>query len=152
MAAHARRSLAGALGTLLCRTSTVPGRRRWRSQLIALQLLTVVLSLIVLGAHFMRAGNVVMVVVVLFLLGLLVVRRAWAARTVQVALLLGVLEWVRTMARLVAWRAQDGQPVLRLVVILGTVALVTGLSSLVFRSSRVRAWYEPRQANVAGGA
>ena len=116
--------------------------------MIGLWLLPVVLSLIVLGAHFLRAGNVVMVVVVLLLLGLLVVRRGWAFRTVRLALLLAVLEWVRTLALLVSSRTQHGQPVLRLAVILGTVALLTGLSSLVFRSSRVRAWYESGPADV----
>ena len=120
--------------------------------MIGLQLLPVVLSLIVLGAHFMRAGSVVMVAMVLFVLGFLGVRRLWAARTVQVALLLGVVEWVRTLARLVAWRAQDGQPVLRLVLILASVALFTGLSTLMFHAARLRRWYEPGQVQVSAGA
>ena len=114
--------------------------------MIWLQLLPVVLSLIVLSAHFLRAGSVVMVAAILILLGLLGVRRRWAARTVQAALLLGAIEWARTLARLVASRAQDGQPVLRLVLILGSVAVATGLSTLVFRSARLRSWYEDHQA------
>ena len=101
--------------------------------MIGLQLLPVVLSLIVLGAHFLRSGSVVMVAIVLVVLGLLFVRRLWAARTVQAALLLGAVEWVRTLARLAVWRAQEGQPALRLVLILGSVALLTGLSALVSR-------------------
>jgi hypothetical protein len=109
--------------------------------MIWLQLLPVVLSLVVLGAHFMRAGSVVMIAVVVLLLGLLGVRRRWAARTVQAALLLGAIEWARTLARLAASRAQEGQPVVRLVLILGSVAIVTGLSTLVFRSARLRSWY-----------
>jgi hypothetical protein len=116
--------------------------------LIGFQLLPVVLSLLVLSAHFLRAGNLVMVVVVLCFLGLLGVRRAWAARAVQVALLIGALEWVRTLAHLVALRAQEGQPALNLMLILGSVALVTGLSTLVFRAARLRRWYEPGQARA----
>ena len=111
--------------------------------MIGLQLLPVALSLIVLGAHFLRSGNVVMVGMVVVLLGLLCVRRPWAARTVQLALVLGAVEWVRTLARLVAWRVQQGQPVLRLTLILGIVALCTGLSALVFRTARLRSWYQP---------
>lgn len=113
------------------------------SGLTGLQLLPVVLSLIVLGAHFMRAGSGIMVLIVLLLLGLLFVRRLWAARVVQAALLLGAVEWARTLVRLVAWRSQDGQPVLRLIVILGSVALFTGLSTLMFRAARLRRWFEP---------
>jgi hypothetical protein len=111
--------------------------------LIALQLVPVVLSLIVLGAHFLRAGSLILVAGVLCLLGLLGVRRPWAARTVQVALLLGALEWARTLVSLVGQRAQAGQPMTRLALILGGVALVTGLSALMFRAGRLRAWYEP---------
>jgi hypothetical protein len=120
--------------------------------LIGLQLLPVVLSLILLGAHFLRSGSFVLVAVALVLLVLLGVRRVWAARTVQVALLFGVVEWVRTLARLVALRAQQGEPVLRLMLILGSVALFTGLSILMFRSARLRRWYEPEQVGVSGGA
>ena len=114
--------------------------------MIGLQRLPVVLSLLVLAAHFLRSGNMLMVVVVLGFLGLLGVRRVWAARAVQVALLIGALEWVRTLARLVALRVQEGQPALNLMLILGSVALLTGLSTLVFRAARLRRWYEPRQA------
>lgn len=120
--------------------------------MIGLQLLPVVLSLIVLAAHFLRSGSFVMVAIVFLVLGLLFVRRPWAARTVQVALLLGAVEWVRTLVRLAAWRAQEGQPALRLVLILGGVALLTGLSALVFRAVRLRSWYEPGRARVSGGA
>ena len=122
------------------------GPLRWRLWLIWLQLLPVVISLIVLGAHFLRSGSVVMVAITLVVLGLLFVRRLWAARTIQAALLLGAVEWVRTLTRLAAWRAQEGQPALRLVLILGSVALLTGLSALVFRSARLRSWFEPGQA------
>lgn len=111
--------------------------------MIGLHLLPGVLGLLVLGAHFLRSGNMAMVVVVLCFLGLVGVRRVWAARAVQVALLIGALEWVRTLARLVALRAQEDQPALRLMLILGSVALLTGLSTLVFRTARLRRWYDP---------
>jgi hypothetical protein len=112
--------------------------------LIALQLLPVVLSLLVLGAHFLRAGNLVLIAAALVLLALLAVRRPWAARVVQVALVLGALEWMRTLVQLASFRAQTGQPYLRLVLILGAAALVTGLSSLVFRTGRLRDRYRLR--------
>lgn len=108
----------------------------------ALLLTPVVLSLLVLGAHFFRAGNVVMVAAVIVVLGLLTVPRRWAARTIQVALLLGAVEWVRTLVTLYQQRMQLGQPATRLAIILGGVALFTALSAAVFRSVRLRAWYE----------
>jgi hypothetical protein len=107
----------------------------------ALLLLPAILSLLVLGAHFMRAGNSLMVAVILAVLGLLAVRRRWAATVAQVTLLLGAAEWVRTMLHLMVLRTQAGQPMSRLALILGFVALVTALSALVFRSARLRSRY-----------
>jgi hypothetical protein len=111
--------------------------------LIVLQFFPVVLSLLILGAHFLRAGNLILVALVLALLGLLPVRRRWAARVIQAALMLGAVVWVRTAVELAALRTQAGQPALRLVLILGAVAVLTALSGLVFRLARVRSWYGP---------
>ena len=112
----------------------------------ALLLAPAVLSLLVLGAHFLRAGQLVLVVVAVALVGLLFVRRPWAARTVQAALLLGACEWVRTTTALLGQRMAEGQPYLRMVLILAAVALVCGLSALAFRAPRLRRLYglEPR--------
>ena len=105
----------------------------------------------ILGAHFLRAGSVVMVAVVVVLLSMLCVRRRWAARTVQVALVLGMVEWGRTLMTLASARAENGEPLLRMALILGSVALVTGLSTLVFRAARVRSWYHDNQTRVSVG-
>jgi hypothetical protein len=110
-----------------------------------LQLVPVVLSLLVLGAHFLRGGNTPLVAVSLGLLVLLAVRRRWAARVLQVALLLGALEWIRTLLTLAGGRMQAGQPVLRLAIILGAVAAVTGLSALLFQTHRLRRVYRLRR-------
>ena len=93
----------------------------------------VVLSLVVLGAHFMRYDNSIGVFGSLVLIALLVVRRPWVARLVQVALILGALEWIRTLYELVQVRVAIGQPVTRMTVILGVVVVVTFCSSLLFQ-------------------
>lgn len=117
--------------------------------MIGLQLLPVVLSLLVLGAHFLRAGNVYLVVLIVALLALLGVRRGWAARLVQFALVLGAVEWIRTLVALMASRSKAGQPMLRMSVILGCVTLVTAASALVFGSTRLRQWYDPGRTQVS---
>jgi len=109
--------------------------------MIGLQLAPVVLSLLILGAHFLRASSLGMVALVVLVLALLAVRTRWAARTVQAALVLGAVEWLRTLVELYAQRMQLGQPALRMCIILGSVALVTALSALVFRTARLRACY-----------
>ncbi|MEZ4648053.1 MAG: hypothetical protein R3E97_04560 [Candidatus Eisenbacteria bacterium] len=109
--------------------------------MLILQLLPAVLSLLVLGAHFYRAGDLLLVAPLPILLALLFVRRSWAARIVQGALVLGTFEWVRTLVILANYRAGVGLPYVRLVAILGVVALVCLLSALAFRSARARRWY-----------
>ena len=109
--------------------------------MIVLHLLPVVVSLLVLAAHFLRAGNLLMVLVLLTITGLLGVRRPWAAYTAQAALVIGVVEWIRTLITLAAERAKSGEPGERMVLILGSVAFVTGLSTLVFGTARMRRRY-----------
>ena len=107
----------------------------------ALIYLPVVLSLVVLGAHFMRYGNWIAVFGSLALVALLIVRQPWVARLMQVALVLGALEWVRTLLELAEMRAVLGQPFTRMSVILGVVAAVTLCSALLFQTPAMKRIY-----------
>jgi hypothetical protein len=110
----------------------------------ALLLAPAALSFVVLGAHYLRAGQLAFVVLALGLLALLFVRRRWAGRTVQVALLLGAAEWVRTTLALTGERASMGRPYGRMVVILGAVAAVCVLSAALLLGPRARNWFGAR--------
>jgi hypothetical protein len=103
--------------------------------------LPIVLSLVVLGAHFLRYGSDIGVGASLLLVGLLFVRQAWVARLVQVALVLGAAEWLRTLYALAQWRAAQGESLTRMVVILGSVAAVTFCSALLFQSKTLKTIY-----------
>lgn len=96
------------------------------------RLLPVILSLLVLGAHFYRAGNLVLVAGSLLVLLLLVIRRPWVRWVAQAALVLGAAEWVRSTLAFVRMRQAMDLPWTRLAVILGSVAAFTLLSALVF--------------------
>jgi len=106
-----------------------------------LLLLPVVLSLAVLGAHFLRYGSSIGVLAALLLIALLFLRRPWVARVMQVVLVLGTLEWLRTMYELGHMRALQGQPYGRMLVILGIVAAVTLCSTLLFQSKTLKKMY-----------
>ena len=107
----------------------------------ALLYIPVVLSLVILGAHFMRYGNSAGVFVFSGLIALLFVRRAWVARLMQVVLVLGALEWVRTLYELVQVRAALGQPFIRMTLILGVVAAVSFCSALLFQLPALKKIY-----------
>ena len=105
---------------------------------VVLRLIPVILSSMLLAAHFSRTGSSVLSLAAIALPFLLLVRKPWAARTVQLALVLGGLEWLRAAWGYVQQRMALGEPWTRLLVILGVVALFTWASALVFRSSRLR--------------
>ncbi len=124
-------------------------QRRLEVVVTLLALLPVILSALVLAAHFFRAGNLAGVALSLAGLALLFVPRAWAARAVQVGLVIGAAEWVRTLFVFTAARRAMDEPWGRLVVILGTVALFTLASATVFYTKRLRRRYRLSRRDAA---
>ena len=106
-----------------------------------LRMLPVILSMLMLGAHFFRAGDLFLAGGALLSLGLLFIRRPLAARLMQGLLVTGAGEWLATAVGLVSFRQAQGLPWLRLAIILGLIALCTLLSALVFRTSGLKARY-----------
>ncbi len=98
----------------------------------------VVLPTLVLAAHFYRARNLALVALSLALPLLLLVRERWSARVVQAGLLLGAVEWVRTLAFFAGQRMEAGRPWARLAVILGAVAALTALAALAVKVPAAR--------------
>lgn len=96
------------------------------------------LSALVLGAHFLRRGHLLATLACLGLAGLLWVRRPWAARVVQLALVLGSLEWYRALDEITARRLREGLPYERTAIILGTVIVVALASALLLETPAVR--------------
>ena len=108
-----------------------------------LKLLPVVLSFLLLGAHFYRAGLVPLTVLCVAVLFLLFLRKRSVPRLFQILLVLGAFEWLRTLYVFAAMRIAWDQPWGRLALILGGVALFTALSALVFRNGKLRRYYQP---------
>jgi uncharacterized membrane protein YgaE (UPF0421/DUF939 family) len=133
----ARRSARAARPHTVATASGQCGRRP-ETDVNALRLLPVVLALGVLAAHFFRAGAWIPFGITIAILPILLIRAPWAARVLQVALLAGAVEWLRTAAALIAIRQSLGQPYTRLALILGGVALATVLCALLFRWRPVR--------------
>ncbi len=99
------------------------------------RLIPVFLSALLLGAHFFRAGLTYLAALIVLIPVVLLVKRAWGARLTQFVLFLGGIEWIRTLLVFVAARREMEQPWTRLAVILGTVALFTIWSGLLFSLS-----------------
>ncbi|MCK5065925.1 MAG: hypothetical protein KAR16_00740 [Bacteroidales bacterium] len=107
-----------------------------------LRLLPVLLSFGLLAAHFSRADLFPLVVISLVIPLLLLVRKAWVARTIQILLLLGAAEWIRSMFGYIEVRKSIGEDWGRLAIILIIVALLTACSGLVFRGKSLKRRYK----------
>lgn len=112
------------------------------------RLTPVFLSVLLLGAHLFRAGQPVLVLLVLIIPLVLFVHRPWAVRIVQVELIAGAIEWIRTTVVLAMARESLGLPWSRLVGILGAVTLLTVISVFVFESDSLRKRYQLRQPSL----
>ena len=106
------------------------------------RLLPVILSFGLLAAHFSRANMLPLTVVSLIVPFLLLIKRAWVARGIQILLLLGALEWIRSMFGYIEIRKSIGDDWGRLAIILVTVAMLTACSGLVFRGKLLKKRYQ----------
>ena len=101
----------------------------------SVRVILIIVAFLLLAAHFSRAGGNILVGASLILPLLLLVGKPWAGLTLRIALVLGGLEWLRTLVRLVSDRRSLGEDWIRLAVILGAVTLVTFLAARAVRIS-----------------
>jgi ABC-type multidrug transport system permease subunit len=113
-----------------------------------LRLLPVILAFGLLAAHFSRANMPPAVVVTLITPFLLLIRKPWIAKSIQVLLLIGAAEWIRSMLGYIQVRKEIGEDWGRLAIILVTVALLTACSALVFRGKSLKKRYHLEKSEV----
>jgi hypothetical protein len=113
------------------------------------------LSLLLLGAHLLHAGLWPLAVMAVLAVALLAVPRTWAARLLQVVLAFATIEWMLTAFALAQRRIAHDEPYLRLLLILGTVALFSAAAVAVFELPRLRRRFgthaAPRSAALPPG-
>lgn len=98
-----------------------------------LRLLPMIISALLLAAHFLRAGLLGLVFVSLTFPALLLFRLRWTTWAVQVILVLGALEWLRTAIDLIDERRAAGDEWIIAAIILLVVAAVTLMSAFTIR-------------------
>ncbi len=93
-----------------------------------------VLMSLILATHHSRGGEPGLTALWITLPAVLFWRRRWVDRALQLLLLAGAAEWVITITNLVGIRRNYDLPYVRLVLILGVVALLTALSGLILQT------------------
>ncbi|MCD6091904.1 MAG: hypothetical protein J7J72_10415 [Bacteroidales bacterium] len=109
--------------------------------MILLRLIPVILSFLLLGAHFSRDDQHVLTLIALVFPFLLLIKKSWIPKLFQIALILSALEWLRSSYFYIEAREQNGESWTILALIMGGVALFTILSALVFKSKTLKKRY-----------
>lgn len=114
----------------------------------ALMLFPIFFSALLMGAHFLYIDILPLVFISLAFPFFIFLRKSWANRLVQAILVLGSVEWLRAMAFHVAERRAEGEPWIRVVFILGGVAIFTASSALVFLLKRFKERYSAAKTSA----
>lgn len=104
-------------------------------------MIPIFLSIVLGVAHFFRGSQTFLQVCCILLLPLFLLRHPISGRIVQIALMILSIEWGFTAYQLVMARITAGEDWKRLAAILITVALFTLLSSTLFLTRRLAAFY-----------
>ncbi|MBK5105979.1 MAG: hypothetical protein MUP61_08400 [Burkholderiales bacterium] len=118
---------------------------------MSLRIALYTVSALLLGAHFLRAGNLVMVALCIAAPLLFLWRQRWSLIFLQLLAYGAAATWIAVAAQLVQLRQQSGQPWTAAAVILGTVALLTLLAGLLLNSDAMRERYTSGQAPKGKG-
>jgi len=108
---------------------------------MVLRITPLIVASLLLAAHFLRSGNLGLVIASLLVPLLLVIKKRWSLIIVQLFAYLGVVIWVITTISIVRQRMLWGIPWSGVVIILGAVALFTGFAGLLLNSAVVKEKY-----------
>jgi hypothetical protein len=106
-----------------------------------LLVLPAALSFWVLGAHYLREGNLALVVLCAAMPTLLLLRQRWVLRALQFLLVLGCVAWLLTAWELLQERMARHEASLRMVLILGAVAAFCLVAAALLGVERVKKRY-----------
>jgi hypothetical protein len=95
----------------------------------------------IVGAHFLRSGNLLLAAVCALFPFLLLLRKPWVLIAGQVFAYLGSVLWVLTAVEIANRRILFNEPWARMAAILGGVALLTLVGGLMLNHKQVREHY-----------
>ena len=100
-----------------------------------------VVAALLLGAHFLRAGNLALMALCLAAPLLFLYRKRWSLIVLQLLAYGAAGTWITVAIQLVQLRQQSGQPWTAATVILGSVALFTSLTGVLLNSRAITKRY-----------
>ena len=99
------------------------------------------LAALLLGAHFLRAGNIAVVALCLATPLLFLWRKRWSLLLLQLLAYGAAATWIVVAYQLIELRQRSGQPWTVAAIILGSVALFTVAAGLLLNSRAIKDRY-----------
>lgn len=105
------------------------------------RILPYVIMILLLAAHFSRANQNILAVIVLLIPLLLFIRQRWVIHTLQIVAYLGAFAWLFSAYQYIQVRMETGDDWIRLLLILGSVALYSLWAGYFLRSPYIETNY-----------
>lgn len=97
--------------------------------------------ILVLAAHFSRAGSDVVAIITLLVPLLFFIKQKWVIKTLESIAYLSAVIWLYGAYQYIQIRIATGEDWIRLLVIMGAVALYSAWSGYFLNSSRIKEVY-----------
>ncbi len=103
-----------------------------------LKILPIILCFLLLAAHFGRANLLILQIFSILIPFLLFWKTKIVAIIIQSCLILAGIEWIRTAVYYARIRIENGEPWLRLAIIIGSVVILNFATIVVFRTKSMK--------------
>jgi len=100
-----------------------------------------VFMIILLAAHFSRGGNDILAVLTLLIPFLFFIKQKWVITSLEVIAYLSALVWLFGAYQYIQLRIASGDDWMRLLIIMGCVALYTAWTGFFLRSDKIKKVY-----------
>jgi hypothetical protein len=107
-----------------------------------LRIVLLIFAFLLLGAHFLRSGNIFLIVVSVLTPCLLLVKKRWSLLLLRWLTYFGALVWIHTTFVLVRQRIAIGAPWGRMLLILAGVTVFTFCAGYLLNSDVVKRRYQ----------
>lgn len=107
-----------------------------------IRLIPLIIAFLLLGAHFLRSGHMILGGVSILVPLLLLIKKRWMLLFVQWVAYSGAIVWIQTTFSLVQQRRMAGVPWVRMLLILSGVTVLTLYAGYLLSSDIVKRRYQ----------
>jgi hypothetical protein len=107
-----------------------------------IRLIPLIIAFLLLGAHFLRSGHMILAGMSILAPLLLLIKKRWILLLVQWLAYSGAIVWIQTTVSLVQQRTMAGVPWVRMLLVLSGVTVLTLYAGYLLSSDIVKRRYK----------